>query len=425
MNEPEKNPVSLSEEQGRIRHEKGKKKNAKLIWSLLFFLSMTALVISLFLNFGDIKAISETFTSITKGTNWVWLLPAASLVVIYLLLWPLSLCLFAHAKKIKASFSDVYAIGEVEHFYNGVTPMATGGQPFQIYYFNAIGVSPSESTGTILATFGTYLLVTNVYAIAALATYPILLEGIQSGSLPSDLSWMNSTAFLVVTILGYFFNIQTMVFTFLIGANDRVKNWIVALANWLSRRKLFRKILAKQMPRFMAFCEATQTGFHEILTHKKHFILAFLIRFVAVGCFYAIPYFLLKAFGASFPNESLAFWILFFATSFAITAVVWLPTPGTTGGIDYMFAIVIASLLAEGLIVPGADGLSSLATSLMWRLFTYYFPLFVSFDVSLVFSLKVAHQMKKKILLLEEKEKLLSPPGASTIPAPNEKKDDK
>ena len=146
---------------------------------------------------------------------------------------------------------------------------------------------------------------------------------------------------------------------------------------------------------------------------------------MAVGCFYAIPYFLLKAFGASFPNESLAFWILFFATSFAITAVVWLPTPGTTGGIDYMFAIVIASLLAEGLIVPGADGLSSLATSLMWRLFTYYFPLFVSFDVSLVFSLKVAHQMKKKILLLEEKEKLLSPPGASTIPAPNEKKDDK
>jgi uncharacterized protein (TIRG00374 family) len=416
--------ASLNEEQGKIRHEKGKKKNAKFVWSLLFFLSMTALVISLFLNFGDIKAISETFTSITKGNNWVWLLPAAALVVVYLLLWPLSLCLFSHAKKIKASFSDVYAIGEVEHFYNGVTPMATGGQPFQIYYFNAIGVKPSESTGAILATFGTYLLVTNVYALAALATYPILLTGIESGGL-SEVSWMTPTGFLVVTIIGYLFNIQTLVFTFLIGANNTIKNAIVALANWLSRLKLFQKILVKQMPRFMAFCDATQTGFHEILAHKKHFLFAFLIRFVAVGCFYAIPYFLLKAFGASFPNESLAFWILFFATSFAITAVVWVPTPGTTGGIDYMFAIVIASLLSAGLIVPGADGLSSLATSLMWRLFTYYFPLFVSFDVSVVFSLKVAHQMKKKIQQLEEKEKLLIPAPSPLSPSEEgEKKSD-
>lgn len=391
-----------------IRKQRRQQNRAKLIFSAIILLALTAMVISLFLNFGDIKQMSATFQSVAHGNNWVYLLVAILLIGAYLLLWPLSLYVFCHALKIEASFRDVCEIGETEHFYNGVTPFATGGQPFQVYFFKNIGVPTSQSTGAVLATFGTYLIVTNIYAIAALCFYPFFVQGLAQGAL-KDLEWMNAEAFAIITGIGYFFNLLTMIFTFLVGASNRVKNGIVALMSRLCRIGFLRKKLEQQIPVFTAYCENTQAGFHEILSHKKHFLIAFAIRLLAVGCFYAIPFFILKSFGAEFANDSLAFWVVFFSTSFAITAVVWVPTPGSTGGVDYMFAIVIGSLVAGGFISAGADNISAFATSLLWRMITYYFPLFVSFIVSAVFEIRVARRMSQNMRLLEEKENLLAP----------------
>jgi uncharacterized protein (TIRG00374 family) len=399
-----------------IRKQRKQQNRAKLIFSLIILICLTAMVISLFLNFGDIKQMSATFQSVAHGNNWVYIFVAFILIVIYLVLWPLSLYVFCHALKIQASFRDVCEIGEAEHFYNGVTPFATGGQPFQVYFFRNIGVSTAQSTGAVLATFGTYLLVTNIYAVIALCFYPFYIQGLAQGAL-KDLEWMNVTAFAVITGIGYFFNLLTMIFTFLVGANNKTKNVIVALMSKLCRISFLKKKLEKQIPVFTAYCDNTQAGFHEILSHKHHFWLSFLIRFIAVGCFYAIPFFILKAFGAEFGNDVLAFWVVFFSTSFAITAVVWVPTPGSTGGVEYMFAIVIGSVVAGGFLLGGSENISAFATSLLWRMFTYYFPLLVSFIVSAVFEIRVARRMSQSMRLLDQKEQSLTPESKEEQPS--------
>jgi uncharacterized protein (TIRG00374 family) len=403
------------EELALIRKQRKQQNRAKLIFSAIILVCLTVMVISLFLNFGDIKQMSATFQSVANGNNWVYLFVAFIMIVIYLVLWPLSLYVFCHALKIEASFRDVCEIGEAEHFYNGVTPFATGGQPFQVYFFRNIGVSTAQSTGAVLATFGTYLLVTNIYAILALCFYPFYVQGLAQGAL-KDLEWMNVTAFAIISGIGYFFNLLTMIFTFLVGANNKTKNVIVALMSKLCRISFLKKKLEKQIPVFTAYCDNTQAGFHEILSHKHHFWLSFIIRFVAVGCFYAIPFFILKAFGAQFGNDVLAFWVVFFSTSFAITAVVWVPTPGSTGGVEYMFAIVIGSVVAGGFLVGGTENISAFATSLLWRMFTYYFPLLVSFIVSAIFEIRVAKRMRQSTRILDEKERSLQPEPAGEKP---------
>lgn len=409
MSKQEKEFDTTKEQLAKIREQKGKKNRSKLVFSLIFLAAMTVLVVMLFLNYGDMKEISATFQEVANGTNWAWLLLAFALVAIYLALWPLTLVIFCHALKVKASYRDVYAIGESEHFYNGVTPFATGGQPFQVYFFSTVGVPAHEATGPVLASFGAHMIATNIYALIALAFFPFYLQGFYAGAL-KELSWMTVTGFITVACIGYFFNVLTLILTFMAGVSNHFRNALVGLLTRLAKDNKLGRWIRSQIPTFEAYCDNTQLAFHEILSHKTHFVLSVVVRFVAMGCFYAIPYAILRGFGASFSNNILAFWTVFFATSFAITAVVWVPTPGSTGGVDYMFAIVIASLVASGLITSSTAGLSAVATSLMWRLFTYYFPLLVSVIFSIAFEISVAKRMSKELKLLSREEAKLLPP---------------
>ena len=106
---------------------------------------------------------------------------------------------------------------------------------------------------------------------------------------------------------------------------------------------------------------------------------------------------MLKAVGLNaslYDAEGMNALIVLFATSFAITAVVWVPTPGGTGGIEYAFSIVISSVC----LMASANSGAALALSLLWRLATYYFTLIVSFVFVCIFQARD----KKALSMTEE-----------------------
>ena len=75
-----------------IKNPKNKK---GLISKLIFLACLTILVVTLFLSFGELQSIVDTILNIGKSNNWLWLLLAFGLIIIYFFLWPISLCLFA------------------------------------------------------------------------------------------------------------------------------------------------------------------------------------------------------------------------------------------------------------------------------------------------------------------------------------------
>jgi uncharacterized protein (TIRG00374 family) len=385
-----------------IRKSRDKKSHVQLISGIIFTVAMTALIISLILSFGDMKDISDTFASIAKGNNWVYLLIAFFLTLGYFVFWPFSLISYKHALSIKCSFWDMYAIGDSEHFYNDVTPSYSGGQPFQIFAMKSIGIDTGKATGAILATFATYLLVTNIFCLVALIFFPYYMQGFSNSAEPMVLfKWtVTPVAFVWIVGVGYFMNLMTLVCTFALGLSKHVRKWIISFALWLTKFKLARKFLRKLIPTFIRYCKNAQLAFKEITTHKKHFLVAFLARLASMVCYYSIPFFLLKAVGVSFDNVALGFWLVFFGTSFAITAVCWLPTPGSTGGVEIAFAIVMTSLLyVPGVVSQGTSGISgnsALIVSLLWRCFTYYFILFLSLIVSLAFQIRLQKRLRKE-----------------------------
>jgi uncharacterized protein (TIRG00374 family) len=397
-----------------------KKRKMKIISSAIFFVAMTVLVVSLMLSLGDMESISEVYHNIAKGDDWTWLLVAFILALVYFFLWPIPSVIFGRTLDSEASDFETYLIGASEHFYNGVTPSASGGQPFQVYGLTSRNVPTAKATGIILMTYIIQLLVSNLYAFLSLIYYSRYLTALDS----LNLSWMQW-----VLIIGLIFNFINLVICMMLGNSKHMAGFLVRVFTWLCRPKWINRHFGNKIPVFQEYCRATQEAIKLLNDHPWETVKAFLWRALAVFCYFAIPFFLLKAVGVSLDYS--LFFPTFLGASFAINCLAWFPTPGGTGAIEYAFSIVIASVLGGTLALDKTN-----AISLLWRMVTFYFVLLLSFIASAIFEGLSAKRIKQeeKVLELEEEkaseakekaetEKKAEKPETAPAPAPIEKKE--
>lgn len=377
-----------------------KKSKKKLISNLIFLGLMTILVIVLVFSLGDLQNIANKFGEITQGNNWTWLLGAFGLTLAYFILWPLSQCIYGKALKVNASFTDSYLIGNSEHFYNGITPFATGGQPFQIYSYTKRNTTTAKATGVVLASYATFMMVTNAFAIISLIFYPQIEEGLKQ----MNLEWLK-----YIAIIGFVINFFVLLCTIALGTSKHLKGFFVKLLTKIANMKMFHKerkhkwanklfnglgnALVKSIPTFTEYCDNTQIAFKETWNHKLASLLAIVIKIIAMTCYYAIPFFIVRAVGIELTADK--FILVLFSTSFAITSVVWMPTPGGTAGIEFAFMIVLSAATGQ----PASD---AQAVVLIWRMLTFYLILILSFISSAIFEAKVSKSLKKEAMPLPD-----------------------
>ncbi|MDE6656771.1 MAG: flippase-like domain-containing protein, partial [Anaeroplasmataceae bacterium] len=297
-------------------------------------------------------------------------------LVLYAILWPMSLCFIAKQNRFKAHFLDVYLIGESEHFFNAITPFATGGQPIQVYLFTQKKIKAGDSTGIIVSNFIAFMIASNIFAIASLVFYSKFSENFDA-----------STAWMIG--LGFAMNFFTLVFMVLMATCRFVRDALKKLMLQLCKIKWIGKYLTKAIPAFESYCENAQSAAKKIFSHKTSFIGAIFLKMLALLFYYAIPYYILKALGADFGFTIMPYIIL--ASAFAITTMVWVPTPGGTGGIEFAFkTIFTASLfgsLSSGIGVTGM---------ILWRALTYYLLMILSAIAYIVFEILVKKTKKKE-----------------------------
>ena len=353
---------------------------------------LTILVVTLILSLGEINQIIAQFNEIAQGNNWVWLIAAIGLALVYFLLWPCSQVIYGKALKIKASGTESYLIGCSEHFYNGITPFAAGGQPFQIYSYTKRKVTTANATGVVLASFVTFMMVTNAFAIVSLIFYKDIAEGLDK----LNIGWLQ-----YIAIVGFVINFAVLLFMIAMGTSHKLRNFFVGLMVKLANAKMFHKehkhkwsqklftklgkSLEGAVPKFEEYCDNAQIAFKQTWTHKRATFFAILIKIIAMACYYSIPFFILKAVGIEIGFEKL--YLVLFCTSFAITSVVWMPTPGGTGGIEYAFMIVIAT------VIGASSAQDPAAVVLIWRMITFYFILIISFIANAIFEAVASKRM--------------------------------
>ena len=336
------------------KKEKNKYSFKSIINKIILGLAVTILILLLIIFLTtDINAIKTAFSNINIG----YLFAGIGLTLLYFILSPITTCILTKVKKCNIGMLDTFLIGNTEHFFNGITPFATGGQPFQVYSYSRLGVKASASTGILMMNFIIHMAVTNLFAILSIAIYPELIKAV--GNL------------LPMIIIGFTMNFLTFGFIILLACSKRVANFLVYLLKLLGKIKFLSKFITPAIPAFQKYCEDTQSAFKELWKHKGATLLCFFVRAITMFVYYAITFYILRSFNIGISYKDLFFVIC--GTSFAITTCVFIPTPGGSGGIEFAFTsifVFIASGITKDL---GASGM------LLWRILTYYGLMLVSF----------------------------------------------
>lgn len=322
----------------------------KIIFGLAITIFILLLIIFLTT---DINSIKKAFSNINVG----YLFAAIGLTVLYFILSPITTCILTKIKKSDIKMLDVYLIANTEHFFNGITPFATGGQPFQVYAYSRFDVKPSESTGILVMNFLINVAFINFFAIISIIIYPQLLQAV--GNL------------VPLIIIGFVVNILAYLAVVLLACSKKVANFVVYLFTILAKIKFLNKFIVPVIPAFQKYCMDTQSAFKELWKHKGATLVCFFIRAITMLLYYAITFYILRAFNIKCGYEDLFFVIC--GTAFVIIGCVFIPTPGGSGGIEFAFTsifIYIASGITQDV---GASGM------LLWRMLTYYGLMLISF----------------------------------------------
>lgn len=327
----------------------GAQKPKTKIWLqiLLVVVIMVAVVATVF-SFGDLSEILNTLSTVKLN-----------FVIIAIITSLLGWVIFSFAGYVplvtihpKVNKVNAYLINMTEPFFNGITPFGAGSQPFQIYYMVREGVEGNKATSVTMVNFVIYQTIISILAIITLGLYyPEISEAMGSSIALLFIGFGINTAILV------FF----MVLTLIKGSHQLFEN-IIKL---FSRFKFMEKHTDKWLITTKSFIINFQEGFKFLMGKKRVFLLSVILKLLGLITQYATVILLALSLGHSLVASEYIYLVLISMLSF--TVMMWVPLPGSSGGIEWIFTILVTPLFINSGTI--------FSLLLLWRLATYYFPL--------------------------------------------------
>ena len=321
-------------------------KNKKFNIVLLIVITLLVLYFSLKDNFFDV------INQILK-MNIGYLLIAFLLLFIFFMFKSLSI--YSFCKKINKDFKFKESLQLIlrTQFFNAVTPFATGGQPYQIYYLKKCNIEYTNATGIVLENF-------IVYQIA------LVLLGIIALIINTTFNLFSSNNLLTKLItLGFIINTLVIVVMFIVSFSKKMNKFLITLGiNILTKLKLV-KDREKKLKKWNNNINDFHKGAKKLLEDKKTFIGNIIFNFLSLCSLYSIPVFILYAMGEF---EVINIFETIVVSAYVMIMGSFVPIPGGSGGLEYGFVAFFGNFI---------KGSKLSATMLVWRFITYYFSMIV------------------------------------------------
>ena len=326
------------------RQEKKPKKKQAL--SILFFMLNIILVCLVFYNFsreqGGIQPLDTLFANSPK---WYFLLVALGLYFITVLLNGCKFLILIHhrTKKLRFNFSVKMAV--IGRYYDFVTPLGSGGQPFEIYHLKKNGYSGDTAAAIPLAKYMFWQI-----AFLIVSLYVLIFHGTMT----------NSTLVVVCAWIGVSICLALFLFVFFMSTT---KKWgaslVVGVLKLLHKMKII-KDYRKTLRKVLRFVKQYQLCIKSFAKSPLTVISMTLISILSLVAHALIAYYIYIAF-VDLPRVSAyeivcKCFICELASSF-------FPMPGGSGAQELSFNALLGTLFTEGTLFWGI---------LIWRILTYY-----------------------------------------------------
>ena len=349
---------------------RNKKTSKKKKWLNFLYFALNILVIGIVLG---VQLAGETnpmeFLNEINNVNWWYILAALGLLALTTLteIIRYSILIYKATGRFRIALS--YKLSVVGRLYDNITPLSTGGQPFQTFYTVKYGIKASEGVSIAM---GRYIFYQIVYFICisfilfrdlfthSLST--IVTSDVVSG-LVSTLSWIGYISCAVV-IFGVVF----------ISLNRRAgAAFIAGILRFVSKIKIGKfRIIKDYKSTFVNAMRGVNSWQATTKKYRKSFsVISLNVIFSLIFFFawYTTPYFIYCAFNGSNPEM----WgrILTMAVMIDLTSA-FNPIPMGVGTADLSFTVLYGALFSTGAAVWAL---------LIFRFFAYYIHLIHGFGL--------------------------------------------
>lgn len=334
------------------------KKSMKSWWIKTgLLLALVAFSIAMLLTLGDYLTGDEnpqlSLLQLLKGIHLRRLIVLLGVVVLYLFVesgkYSYMLKIYTGKFRFRTSLKTMF-LGK---YYDGITPLSTGGQPFQIYYLHKKNDIP-RGVATAIP------IMRYLVSIFFLSILSITLLALSTNYLPKNT--VNVTVIIVSWIslgINILFPITIILFSIFPGTCKRIIAGIIKLFTKLHICKKRYTATSKYLRELTEYSECLKQFWKQIYKFLPFLLLCILETLLYV----TIPFFVVIAIGGAEPSLQLAIQIACLVVITRYTALL-IPTPGNTGATEVAGSLVFVT-------VPGIGSVIGWVL-LVWRFLTYY-----------------------------------------------------
>ncbi|MBN2351188.1 MAG: flippase-like domain-containing protein [Spirochaetales bacterium] len=330
----------------------------KKIGRMIVIVVIIGLLVNIALAFGfGFRNTSEAL----RRVSWEHVLVPFAIYILIYVVDSLRLAIVLRQFGRRVRFVDAFVNSLMGYFLSYLTPMATGGQPFQIYHLKRIGIDAKTSTNVIVSRWIEYLVSA---VVLTLAFFPLVLPLLTVANA--------QTTFLII---GFSASVAaSVVVVILFIRPDWIGRILKSLEHSPPGRLVTRLIKRENWGRAAHAWSRDLRANIAFLWKEKFYIVALdlVLGVLVLGLqVFSLTWILVMLLGAK-----LAFIQVFVTVLLLNLVVYYIPTPGASGGLEGVYTMVFS-------LYTGEPQLSFVSVT-VWRFATYYLQIFFGLVVFLV-----------------------------------------
>lgn len=299
----------------------------------------------------------EDLAHALSSMQWQWLVLGVAMVVLYWVLESCCLQVFSSDMFPKFKFRKTMTCTVIGQYFNCITPLSSGGQPFQAYYYDRFGMPLSKSMPMLLCRFVTYQIATSTFcALVLLFRFHYFMD--------------DNPALMTLVVIGFIGGLGLLA---MLLAAAFWRSGILRLMrfafNLLAKLHLMKNPEEKIADVTKTIDEA-YTEMHYLFKKPKLFFKSMGITFVQLLEYFSISYVIMRGLGCD--GDILT---VISCQAFVYMISSFVPTPGAVGAAETSYALFF------GTIYPNASFVA--LSTFIWRFLTFYFPIVVGMLVTL------------------------------------------
>lgn len=329
-----------------------RKSKKKSIWSILFLILNIAILYYLVATDEQLQGSVEGFASF----HFYILAIALLFMLVYLFIDVVKIYImlkFYTGRKLPLLSLKISLLGK---YYDGITPFAAGGQPFQIYSMTKAGIGAIQSSGVILIKYFMYQAVFFIYGTAALIVNYIV--GL-------DFEPIYFILFIVSLLINFILPFAVFYLATHKHATGKILNFFLNIGVKLRIVKDKETVFHKVHDTVDKFSEA----FHILKENKKKMLQLVFLTLLEIAFYILVPFVIYISYhpailiAPNFLPVLIKFSSKYLFVYFVMTIF---PLPGGSGAAEFGFKWLLEPYFLNGTV--------SIAI-IIWRIITYYFPL--------------------------------------------------